>query len=82
MLPSIPKNVTEVHTALINLDTNTYKGENILLVNDNILNVICFSTNSNLEYLCSCVKIFVDGIFDTWFEKLALYSTYIFFTAK
>jgi len=54
-----------VHTALNNLDTNTYKGDNLLLINDNnILNIICFSTKSNLEFLCSCDKIFVDGTFD------------------
>lgn len=63
-LPPLPKNVTEVHTALNNLDTNTYKGENLLLINDNMLNIICFSTKSNLEFLCSCDKIFVDGTFE------------------
>jgi len=62
-LPLLPKNVTEVHTALNNLDTNTYKGGNLLLINDNMLNIICFST-SNLEFLCSCDKIFIDGTFE------------------
>jgi len=66
-LPPLPKNLPEVHAALTNLDTstiNTYKGENILLINDSILNIICFSTKTNLEFLCTCEKIFVDGTFE------------------
>jgi len=50
MLPPLPKNLTEVHAALTNLDTSTistYKGENILLINDSILNIIRFSTKTN-----------------------------------
>jgi hypothetical protein len=53
-----------LYTALNNLDTNTYKDENLLLINDNMLNIICFSTKSNLEFLCSYDKIFVDGTFE------------------
>jgi len=66
-LPLLPKNLPEVHAALTNLDTSTistYKGENILLINDSILNIICFSTITNLEFLCTCEKIFVDGTFE------------------
>lgn len=66
-LSPLPKNLPEVHAALTNLDTSTIstsKGENILLINDSILNIICFSTKTNLEFLCTCEKIFVDGTFE------------------
>jgi len=52
----LPKNLLEVHAGLTNLDTSTistYKGENILLINDSILNIICFSTKINLEFVCT-----------------------------
>lgn len=76
----------KIENLFIDLDTNTYKVENLLLINDSILNMICFSTKTNLEIVCSCDKIFVEGTFefyfkyflsafhDTWFTKWALYS--------
>ncbi|KAF0723562.1 Uncharacterized protein FWK35_00028038 [Aphis craccivora] len=51
-LPPLPKNLPEVHSALTNLDTSTistYKGKNILLISDSILNKICFSTGAVVE---------------------------------
>jgi hypothetical protein len=59
----MPKNIAKVHTALNNLNTNTYKGENVLLINYHILN-ICFSTKTNLKLFCSCNKIFVNRTFE------------------
>jgi len=63
-LPPLPKSISEVHSALPLLQLNTYKGENFLLYNNETENIVCFTTKSNLKFLCSRDKIFVDGTFE------------------
>jgi len=64
-LPPLPKSVSEVHSALTLLQLNTYKGdENFLLYYKETENIVCFTTESNLKFLCSRDKIFVDGTFE------------------
>lgn len=62
-LPALPVNISEVHQALCQVDTQSNFGETMLKVNDSLNNIIMFSTDSNLKYLCTRDKIFVDGTF-------------------
>jgi hypothetical protein len=91
-LPTIPKSISEVHSALTLLQLNTYKGENFLLYNNETENIVCFTTESNLKFLCFRDKIFVDGTFEycakffttfynTLCQKWTLYSIIVFITA-
>ncbi|CAI6348167.1 unnamed protein product [Macrosiphum euphorbiae] len=61
--PPLPKNINEVHKALINMNITTNKNENLLLINDKETNIIIFTCLTNLKYLCSMEKVFMDGTF-------------------
>lgn len=63
-LPPLLKFIYEVYSALILLQLNTYKGENFLFYNNETENIVCFTTKSNLKFLCSQNKIFVEGTFE------------------
>lgn len=55
------------------MDTNEYKSEHFLLINGNILKILCFSTQTNLKLLCSCDKIFrtkLKSFIDKYFYQL------------
>jgi hypothetical protein len=41
-----------VHAALASMDIKTHQEEKLLQINNEEKNVVCFSTNSNLKYLC------------------------------
>ena len=62
-LPQIPKTIDEFHDALNAMPIETNEKENFLLVNDAVTNIVCFSTKTNLETLCSVENIFADGTF-------------------
>lgn len=64
VLPSLPRSVEDVHDALDSLEYKTNKGENFLLINNRRQNMILFSCHTNLEFLCSQKKIYVDGTFE------------------
>ena len=64
ILPVLPRSRREVHDALRSLQHKTSKGEDFLLVNDEDMNIVIFSCLSNLQYLCSRPKIYVDGTFN------------------
>ncbi|XP_025206475.1 uncharacterized protein LOC112602555, partial [Melanaphis sacchari] len=61
--PPLPKDINEVHTVLINMNIMTNKNENFLLINDKETNIIVFTCLTNLKYLCSMEKVFMDGTF-------------------
>lgn len=62
-LPKLPKNSNEFHDALGDIPMVTNKGENFLLINDEKRNLVCFTTERNLNMLCKMNIIFVDGTF-------------------
>ncbi|KAE9521938.1 hypothetical protein AGLY_017672 [Aphis glycines] len=47
-----------------NTDTSTSNGEEFLLINDQNTNIIIFSCETNLIFLCQSHTIFVDGTFE------------------
>ncbi|KAL4131694.1 hypothetical protein QTP88_008973 [Uroleucon formosanum] len=59
----LPKNINEVHEALINMNITTNKNENFLIIIDKETNIIIFTCLTNLKYLCSMEKVFMDGTF-------------------
>ncbi|KAL4100988.1 hypothetical protein QTP88_021009 [Uroleucon formosanum] len=61
--PPLPKNINEVHEALINMNITTNKNENFLIIIDKETNIIIFTCLTNLKYLCSMEKVFMDGTF-------------------
>lgn len=63
VLPRLPRNRSEVQEALNQLICNTRKNEGFLLSNDKITNIIIFSCETNIRYLCSQSIIYVDGTF-------------------
>jgi len=63
ILPAKPTIIQEVHDVLRSIDIKTNKGEQFLLINDNIKNFILFSRESNLRNLSSISHIYVDGTF-------------------
>lgn len=62
-LPALPKSVTEVHTVLAAMDSKTNKGEDFVLINDTTINLIIFSCNYNLNFLCNAEILYMDGTF-------------------
>jgi len=61
--PPLPKDINEVYEVLINMNIMTNKNENFLLINDKETNIIVFTCLTNLKYLCSMEKVFMDGTF-------------------
>lgn len=64
ILPPLPKTLGDVHAALEKMTILSMRNENMLIINDDSLNVVCFSTETNLRELCQSNKIFVDGTFN------------------
>lgn len=63
VLPVLPQSLEDLQEALESIVIKTNKDEEFLLVNNTNLNVIIFSCQTNLQYLCSRPKIYVDGTF-------------------
>jgi len=61
--PPLPKDINKVHAVLLNMNIMTNKNENFLLINDKETNIIVFTCLTNLKYLCSMEKVFMDGTF-------------------
>ncbi|KAE9525826.1 hypothetical protein AGLY_014052, partial [Aphis glycines] len=62
--PINPASLNEIHSALDNTDTSNSNGEEFLLINDQNTNIIIFSCETNLIFLCQSHTIFVDGTFE------------------
>jgi hypothetical protein len=64
VLPSLPRSLEDGHDSLDSCECKTNLSENFLLINNRTFNIILFSCKTNLEYLCSRKKIYVDGTFE------------------
>lgn len=64
LLPKLPQSREDVHDALESVECVTNKNEKFLLINNRENNIIIFSCETNLKYLCTCSKIYIDGTFD------------------
>lgn len=62
-LPPLPKSTEDVIEILKNMDIRTVKMENFLSVCDEENKIVVFSCDSNLRFLSSCDKMFMDGTF-------------------
>ena len=61
--PKLPKTLPELHEALEVYETKTKLEEEFLLVNDNMENILMFSTAKNLKFLSTCEDLLMDGTF-------------------
>lgn len=67
--PKLPTMVCELHAALNVYDRMmTNHSELFLLVNDATQNII-FSTETNLRFLVTCSCLYVDGTFESFWER-------------
>ncbi|GJQ84426.1 hypothetical protein Trydic_g15647 [Trypoxylus dichotomus] len=60
----VPKSAEEVHQYINSVPINTVQNENFILINDELLNIIVFSCDTNLEFLCAQPTLYVDGSSD------------------
>lgn len=63
MGPVNPTSIYNVHDAIRSFDAMTTLNEEFLLVNDKTSNIIMFSCNSNLEFLCKSEIVYAGGTF-------------------
>ncbi|XP_056633558.1 uncharacterized protein LOC130443111 [Diorhabda sublineata] len=64
LLPGpLPKNITEVHSAVEKLNHKTGKGECFLYINSPEHNIIVFSCDSNIRVMCDMNIFYMDGTF-------------------
>lgn len=75
IMPPLPGNMSDVHECLNSVAVRTVSGEDFLLENDCTNNIIIFSCKTNLMFLCTCDRIYVDGTF-----KCCTQYFYQFFT--
>lgn len=62
-LPTLPKNISEVHDALHSIRIVSNENEELLQVNDPNTHIVIFSTRKNLSYLSRNKIAFMDGTF-------------------
>ncbi|XP_064483053.1 uncharacterized protein LOC135395896 [Ornithodoros turicata] len=65
ILPRLPKSREDVHKILASSAslTTTNRGESFVLANDSSMGVVVLSCASNVSFLCTLDKIFMDGTF-------------------
>ena len=63
MRPPLPQTLAELHTRINGLNIETKLAEQFVQVNDDVLNIVMFSTTKNLEFMSSCTTILMDGTF-------------------
>lgn len=64
IIPVLPKNISDTHSALNQIDVRTTKGELFVFLNDSIHNIIVFSCKTNIELIPKTNRIYVDGTFN------------------
>ncbi|GJQ84437.1 hypothetical protein Trydic_g15656 [Trypoxylus dichotomus] len=64
----LPKSAEEVHQYINSVPINTMQNENFILINDELLNMIVFSCDTNLKLLCAQPTLYVNGSFDRCME--------------
>jgi len=57
-LPKLPKCMDDVYDYLDMDEVISTKGENLVIFNDKSCNVIIFSCESNLKFICAVLKLF------------------------
>jgi len=62
-LPTNPTCISEVHDVIDFLKPITSKNENFLMINDINSNIIIFSCETNLSFLCKSETVYIDGTF-------------------
>jgi len=63
--PPLPHTLAELHDILASLDIRTKLDEQFLLVNDDVHNLVIFSTARNLDFLARSDALLMDGTFNT-----------------
>lgn len=61
--PPLPKDLNELHRGLQSYIVQTKLAENFMLVNDDVNNIVMFSTEKNLQFLVTCEFLLMDGTF-------------------
>lgn len=61
--PSLPSSISDVLDILPKLNLKTIKSESFLLASDNIHNIVIFSCDTNLKFMCKSDKMYLDGTF-------------------
>lgn len=59
----LPKPLNEVYTMLLTVDIETHKGEPFVLSNNVSKNIIMFSCQSDIDFLCKSQTMNLDGTF-------------------
>ncbi|KAE9538197.1 hypothetical protein AGLY_006169, partial [Aphis glycines] len=70
-----PKSIAEVHEYIDNTKPMTVKGECFIVANDPLDNIIIFSCDTNLNFMCDSQTLYVDGTFKystTFFHRLLI----------
>lgn len=62
--PALPRNISEVHKILANINVVTNKSENFIFVNSERDNIVIFSCETNVRTLGTVSRIYLDGTFD------------------
>lgn len=62
-LPTLPKNMNEVHIALSSLNVVTSRNEDFVLINNERDNIIIFSCDTNINIVKDVSRIYMDGTF-------------------
>lgn len=63
VLPPLPRNAKEVHSALSSVEIKSFEDEEMLQINSEATGIVCLATVSNLRILCESDVIFIDGTF-------------------
>ena len=57
--------------------TKTSKGENFILINDLVQEIIVFSYHTNIQFMCDQEKIFTDGTFENCTKHFLQFIPYM-----
>lgn len=64
LIPKLPQSASEVQEFLDSVAITTLKNENFLLINNKEKNIVVFSCEKNLKFMCNQETLFMDGTFD------------------
>lgn len=79
-LPKLPKSIPEVHEYIDSTKPMTVKGERFIVANDPLDNIIIFSCDTNLNFMCDSQTLYVDGTFKyctTFFHRLVIIHAHL-----
>lgn len=64
LVPKLPKTTEEVQMFLNSINLKTSKEEPFMLCNDLSENIVLFSCNTNIEFLCQQTTLYMNGTFE------------------